>query len=148
MAREARYRDEGAFDETATPNEPGKPITTSLPERERTISPDFGIDLRGRLNKSRLTSNSFAESSSCQDNVVRRPPNAGRVASLNSKTLTCPLLTSVNRSIARSDRSTSGNANLRNQLQPPPLSFVYKPRYPLQQVSKSNSRRGPRSAYR
>jgi DNA-binding helix-hairpin-helix protein with protein kinase domain len=49
----------------------------------------FGIDLRGRLGKSRLTSNSLAESSSCQDNVVRRPPNAGRVASLNSKTLTC-----------------------------------------------------------
>ncbi len=37
---------------------------------------------------------------------MRRPPNAGRVASLNSKTLTCPLLSSVNRSIARSDRST------------------------------------------
>jgi len=108
----------------------------------------FGIDLRGRLCKSRPTSNSFAESSSCQDNVVKRPPNVGRVASLNSKTLTCPLLSSANRSIARSDRSTSGNANWRNRLQPPPLSCVYKPRYPLLQVSKSNSRRGSRSAYR
>jgi hypothetical protein len=115
---------------------------------KRTITPDFGIDLRGRLGKSRPTSNSFAESSTCQDNVVRRPPNAGRVASLNSKTLTCPLLSSVNRSIARSDRSTSGNANLRNRLQLPPLSFVYKPRYPLQQVSRSNSHRGSRSAFR
>jgi hypothetical protein len=108
----------------------------------------FGIDLRGRLGKSRPTSNSFAESSSCQDNVVKRPPSAGRVASLNSKPLSCLSLSSANRSIARSDRSTSGNANWRNRLQPPPRSFVYKPRYPLQQVSKSNSRRGSRSAYR
>jgi hypothetical protein len=37
---------------------------------------------------------------------------------------------------------------LAKQLQPPPLSFVYKPRFPLQQVSKSNSRRGSQSAYR
>ncbi len=108
----------------------------------------FGIDSRGRLGKSRRTFNSFAEGSSCQDNVVKRLPNAGRVASLNSKTLTCPLLSSVSRSIARSDRSTSGNASWRNRLQLLPLSFVYKPRYPLQQVSRSNSRRGSRSAYR
>ena len=109
----------------------GRMLTASeasrLSARERTISSDFGIDLRGRLNKSRLTSNSFAESSSCQDNVVKRPPNAGRVASLNSKTPTCPLLSSASRSIARSDRSTSGNASWRKRLQHPPLSFVYKP---------------------
>jgi hypothetical protein len=115
---------------------------------ERTITLDFGIDLKGRLGKSRLTSDSFAESSSCQDNVVKRPPNAGRVASLNSKPLTCLSLSSANRSIARSDRSTFGNESWRNQLQLPPLSFVYKPRYPLPQVSKSNSRWGSRSAYR
>jgi hypothetical protein len=108
----------------------------------------FGIDLRGRLNNSRPTSNSFAESSSCQDNAVKRPPNAGRVVSLNSRIQTYLSLSSANRSIARSDRSISGNAIWRNQLQHPLLSFVYKPRYPLPQVSKSNSRRGSRSAFR
>jgi hypothetical protein len=44
----------------------------------------FGIDLRGRLGQSRSSSNSFAESSSCQDSVMRRPLNAERVALLRS----------------------------------------------------------------
>jgi hypothetical protein len=72
----------GSLSSLGFPNE-------EAPFCERTITPDFGIDLRGRLGKSRPTSNSFAESSTCQDNVVKRLPNAGRVALFNSKTLTC-----------------------------------------------------------
>jgi hypothetical protein len=48
----------GVTDEFAT-------FASAEEKRKRTITPDFGIDLRGRLGKSHPTSNSFTESSSC-----------------------------------------------------------------------------------
>lgn len=51
-----------------------------LLDRERTITPDFGIELGGRLGKNHALSKNLLESSLCQDFVLKRPPNAGRVA--------------------------------------------------------------------